>query len=258
MTFKQFLTIMIIFRSHIASIFLTKWKATMKASDKTIERIYTAAEQLFAEKGFTETSLRSITAKADVNLAAVNYHFGSKEGLIKAIFSRYLTQFCAELEKKLNYYELEQKATPSTEELLSLFMELIISIKTHSSKGVVTFMRLLSNALLQKQLFLHEYMTNDFGFIFFRFGLLLKRSAKHEDISDVEWFWRLHFGLGTILLNIASIDYFKSLMKKEFKTSIKTTQVMQMMIPYLSAGLCVAPTLTEPELTTAKYNRITN
>ena len=48
------------------------------AQSETVERILDAAEQLFAERGFAETSLRLITSKAGVNLAAVNYHFGSK------------------------------------------------------------------------------------------------------------------------------------------------------------------------------------
>lgn len=48
------------------------------AQSDTVERILDAAETLFAEKGFAETSLRLITSKAKVNLAAVNYHFGSK------------------------------------------------------------------------------------------------------------------------------------------------------------------------------------
>ena len=45
----------------------------------TVDRILDTAEVLFAQKGFAETSLRAITSKAGVNLAAVNYHFGSKE-----------------------------------------------------------------------------------------------------------------------------------------------------------------------------------
>lgn len=60
------------------------------AQSETVERILDAAEQLFAERGFAETSLRLITSKAGVNLAAVNYHFGSKKALIQAVFSRFL------------------------------------------------------------------------------------------------------------------------------------------------------------------------
>jgi len=51
----------------------------------TVDRILDTAEVLFAQKGFAETSLRAITSKAGVNLAAVNYHFGSKEALIQAV-----------------------------------------------------------------------------------------------------------------------------------------------------------------------------
>ena len=57
----------------------------MSQSD-TVQRILDAAEVLFAQKGFAETSLRAITSRAGVNLAAVNYHFGSKEALIQAVF----------------------------------------------------------------------------------------------------------------------------------------------------------------------------
>lgn len=49
------------------------------AQSDTVTRILDTAEVLFAERGFAETSLRNITSKARVNLAAVNYHFGSKK-----------------------------------------------------------------------------------------------------------------------------------------------------------------------------------
>ena len=53
----------------------------------TKDRILDAAEERFAEEGFG-TSLRSITSHAGVNLAAIHYHFGSKEALIEALFRR--------------------------------------------------------------------------------------------------------------------------------------------------------------------------
>jgi len=54
------------------------------AAVDTRERLLDAAERLFAEQGFAATSLREITREADANLAAVNYHFGSKDGLLLA------------------------------------------------------------------------------------------------------------------------------------------------------------------------------
>ena len=67
------------------------------AQSDTVKRILDAAEQLFAEKGFAETSLRLITSKAGVNLAAVNYHFGSKKSLIQAVFVRFLDHVVSSL-----------------------------------------------------------------------------------------------------------------------------------------------------------------
>jgi AcrR family transcriptional regulator len=57
-------------------------------SCSTVERILDSAERLFAENGFSCTSLRAITADAKANIAAVNYHFGSKEELVRQVFQR--------------------------------------------------------------------------------------------------------------------------------------------------------------------------
>jgi len=65
----------------------------MAKSSKVIstkDRILEVAERLFAEKGLDGTSMRHITEAAGVNLASVNYHFGSKDGLIAAVFQRHL------------------------------------------------------------------------------------------------------------------------------------------------------------------------
>ena len=60
------------------------------ANGETVDRILRAATVLFAERGFAETSLRTITSMADVNLAAVNYHFGSKKALMQAVFAQFM------------------------------------------------------------------------------------------------------------------------------------------------------------------------
>src|SRR5437762_5155319 len=74
------------------------------ASQDTKSRILDVAEHLFMEHGFEATSLRSLTSSAGVNLAAVNYHFGSKEELFQAVLTRRLdpmNQERIELLKKL-------------------------------------------------------------------------------------------------------------------------------------------------------------
>lgn len=56
------------------------------ATDRTRTAILNAAERLYAERGFSDVTLRDIVAEANVNLAAVNYHFGSKDELIAELF----------------------------------------------------------------------------------------------------------------------------------------------------------------------------
>jgi AcrR family transcriptional regulator len=56
-----------------------------RPSDITRERILKSAERLFAEHGYGETSIRAIVAKARVNQAAINYHFGGKDGLYREV-----------------------------------------------------------------------------------------------------------------------------------------------------------------------------
>src|SRR3989440_11861442 len=62
----------------------------VKPQHETRIRILDAAEELFMQHGFEGTSMRLLTTKAGVNLAAVNYHFGSKDALIEAVFRRRL------------------------------------------------------------------------------------------------------------------------------------------------------------------------
>ena len=87
---------------------------------KTKEAIIQAAEQLFAAHGFAATSLRQVTATAGVNLAAVNYHFGSKAALIDIVLQRMLAPLS---EARLHNFECITAGgnVPSLEEALEAY-----------------------------------------------------------------------------------------------------------------------------------------
>jgi AcrR family transcriptional regulator len=70
----------------------TPAEATQSPAHSTRSRLLDVAEQLFAEQGFGETSVRDITQAAGANLAAVNYHFGSKDNLYVEVFRRRLVE----------------------------------------------------------------------------------------------------------------------------------------------------------------------
>ena len=91
-------------------------------TNSTIDRILDAAEVEFAAHGFVETSLRTITTKAKVNLAAVNYHFGSKKGLIQAVTDRFLGPLTQHLQNQLSAYEKQPSLdSQNQQELQALF-----------------------------------------------------------------------------------------------------------------------------------------
>src|SRR5690349_4125132 len=75
----------------------------------TKQRILDAAEKLIAEQGYAATSLRQIIAEAGVNLAAVHYHFGSKDELLASLIQRKVGPVNETRLQRLSAYEAEAK-----------------------------------------------------------------------------------------------------------------------------------------------------
>ncbi|MDC3353328.1 TetR/AcrR family transcriptional regulator, partial [Verrucomicrobiales bacterium] len=92
---------------------------TLSSKQKeTREQILDTAEVLFAADGFRNVSLRRITTEADVNIAAVNYHFGSKEALVSEVLSRVISPINGERLRLLNAAEEKADGSPLTIETL--------------------------------------------------------------------------------------------------------------------------------------------
>ena len=126
----------------------------------TKERILDAAEALFMEHGFEATSLRAITAAADVNLAAVNYHFGTKEELFEAVLTRRLDPMNEQRIVLLN--RLEAKAAPAPLScdriLLALFVP-ALRLARDPARGGKNFLRLLGRAYADPAPFIRQFLS---------------------------------------------------------------------------------------------------
>lgn len=205
------------------------------AQSETVERILDVAEQLFAEKGFAETSLRLITSKAGVNLAAVNYHFGSKKALIQAVFVRFLNPFVSSLEQELNRREQAQEHTPSLEELLEMLVRQALLVKPRSGNDLSIFMRLLGLAFSQSQGHLRKYLNEVYGAVFLRYMRLVHQAA--PDLPAQELFWRIHFMLGSAAFTMSSMKALRAIAEAELGTHSGIDQVLQLMVPFLAAGM---------------------
>jgi AcrR family transcriptional regulator len=90
-------------------------------AESTRERLLNIAEQRFGEGGYEGTSLRAITVAATANIAAVNYHFGSKEALLRAAVARAMAPVNSERRRRLD--QLEANGQPTVEQLIRAFIE---------------------------------------------------------------------------------------------------------------------------------------
>lgn len=166
----------------------------------TKDRILDAAERLFARDGFEATSLRAITAEAQVNLAAVNYHFQSKDALVQAVIGRRMSPVNAQRLALLDKYEADAGGAPvPLEKILDAFLRPIVElVGSHAHQFVPLIGRLYTEpgdftARLYKQQF--EHMRD-------RFFPVLERAL--PDLARDELYWRLHFAIGALAHTMAA------------------------------------------------------
>ena len=153
----------------------------------TKAKILNAAEKLFAVKGFETTSLRDITAEAQVNLAAVNYHFQSKDALVDAVIARRVEPVN---EKRLALLDAAG-ANATVEEILTAFLKPVLELNI---EAVVPLMgRSLSDPsqFVERRVFKTHLLP-----LAKRFHEALERALPNA--PPAERHWRFHFVLGML------------------------------------------------------------
>ena len=118
------------------------------ATQETRERILSAAEQCFGDLGFSATTMRDITAAAGVNLASVNYHFGSKEALFHAVVDRALRVVREQRALRLEALH-ERDVEPSLEELIDVIIGPVLAISDPATERGRSVARLLARGLTE-------------------------------------------------------------------------------------------------------------
>ena len=200
----------------------------------TKTKILNAAELLFADKGFTGTSLREITSIAEVNLAAVNYHFGSKKELIKALMKRYLDELSPSLVASLEAVINEPKQ-PTLEEVFTLFVEPLLSLNKLRENGTSNFLQLLGHSYTDSQGFLRWYITSNYPGIISNFSAAVQKA--YPELSSEEIFWRLHFTMGTAVFTMSSTEALIDIASNDFDLQLNVADVIKRIIPFVAAGV---------------------
>ena len=199
----------------------------------TKNRILDAAEVLFAERGFADTSLRLITSEADVNLASVNYHFGSKKELIQAVLDRYLSLFMPVLDARLRVLMEQEQLTLL--QLFESFVEPLMKLSAVRANGPAIFMQLLGRGYIDSQGHLRRFITAHYGPILQRITQAISKA--NPALSPADLFWRLHFTLGTVVFTMASADALRDIALADFGQQLDVEGLVRNVIPYLASGV---------------------
>ena len=163
----------------------------------TKERIMDVAEGLFAEKGYAATSLRDITGEAGTNLASVNYHFQSKEGLLSAIIDRFVGPVNRGRLEALEALEAEADGTsPDVEGLLRAFLAPAFTRWGGKGADGARFMRLAGRLHSETDEQLRTLFLGHFEEVVRRYGTAFRRAMPHLDEREVQL--RTHFLVGAM------------------------------------------------------------
>ncbi|OBT13479.1 TetR family transcriptional regulator [Vibrio sp. UCD-FRSSP16_10] len=206
----------------------------MGAGLETKQKIIEVAESLFAENGFKETSLRRITGGANVNLASVNYHFGDKKTLIRAVLDRYLEEFMPQLERELDQVELQSEIT--MQDVFYTLKSPLFHLNNQSDKGAGRFLLLIGRGYSDVQGHLRWFITTRYGHVLDKFSQAVCRANPNLDKQTL--FWRLHFTLGACVFTMASSEALLDIANSEFETDIDVEEIVEQIVPFLASGMC--------------------
>jgi len=211
-------------------------------SADTKTRILDAGERLFVEHGFEATSLRSLTTSAGVNLAAVHYHFGSKEELFQAVLTRRLEPMNQERIDLLAKVEREAAGRPlSCEKVLFAMLIPALRLARDEKRGGKDFLRLVGRAYADPAPFIRHFLSAQYAGMIGRYKEAFLKALPH--LSRQELTWRLHFVMGALSYTLAGTDALK-LFAEATSTTDNDELLLQRLAPFLVAGL-KAPALAE-------------
>lgn len=155
-------------------------------------------------------SLREITDAAQVNLAAVNYHFGDKETLFREILLRRIRPLNV-LRLSLLDEACSQSGTepPPLEKIIEIMTQPLFDLHRSPGGGGRSFVQILSRSLSEPLSITNQLITEEYNPTLSRFGQLIRRHA--AQLSPEEFLWRLSFVVGAMHHTLATLHQMSTL-----------------------------------------------
>lgn len=208
----------------------------------TKTRILDAAEVLFAENGYKRTSIKALACRAQVNLAAVNYHFGSKHALVEKVIARRLSLINdLRMEK---FQQIEEEAArngtpPPVPALLRAFIEPVFSVTDTLKKGA-SFLMIEGRAFAEPDHAIRDIFIRHFKPAFTRLSDLMQAALPELPAPVLRW--RLHFVLGALAHALRVCGSRPS--PDFFPPAAGAGTVVSLLVAFLARGM-TAPHVTE-------------
>lgn len=201
----------------------------------TAVRILDAAEKLFAQNGYHNTSLRTITSEADVNLAAVNYHFGSKESLLEEVLKRRIIPLNTIRSEALDRIESKFKETghkPAVVDVLRAFVEPTVRFCC-LEPGANHFSALIGRSMSDSDATVRTIFFQYILPLFNRMSSLLSEALPNIDPRKIVW--RLQFAIGATSHTMRMLGNEKGFLQ-ETKQSDDIELIIEELMTFVTAG----------------------
>ena len=208
----------------------------VKPPHETRTRILDVAEELFMLHGFEGTSMRLLTSKAGVNLAAVNYHFGSKDALIEALFRRRLDPMNAARIAELDRLETDAKGRVlAPAEIIRAFVGQSLRHMEDVKGGGRNFIRLLGRTYTEPTKPIRVLIGQLYAPTMERYKNALERALPH--MPREELVWRMHFMFGTLSYTLAATDTVQLIAGCKPEDRYDARLLEERLTAFLAAGL---------------------
>jgi len=197
----------------------------------TKEKILDTAERLFADRGYAATSLRQVIAAAEVNIAAVHYHFGTKEDLLDAVVLRKVAPVNA---ARLAWLDRVEAAAGDGLLRIEDVLESFFLPTAETAQRNPEFVRLMGRMLTEGMM--PSLVEKHFHGTAMRFVGALRRAV--PDLAQEELMWRVHFMVGAM----AHAMCMKPILTGMEGNSPDMALRMRRLVTFLSAGFRAAAT----------------
>ena len=196
--------------------------------------ILDTAEKLFSEQGIDAVSLRAITTKAGVNLAAINYHFRSKDLLVKEVFARRIRPLNEERLALLDEFEAKAAGgAPPVEDVLRAMFEPAIRLSGDPERGHI-FLRICGRIWSEPSFRTSQIFDDLFEELIARFSAAFQRAAPDLPAEDMSW--RTHFAVGSMIFVMTHSDVLRK-NSHGLCDPANVERTVEQMVHYAAAGM---------------------